>query len=111
METNKILTDQQLDDLILQSFERKAIADEIAVGVMKDLRRTARLRLLRKWGRVAAFSFGLPLVLVAFGWLLWPYFVEQVARGSYIGALLIFPIATMIYAFFRAIEHFSWQRV
>lgn len=110
-EKNVNLTEQQLDELIRQSFEREEIAREISVAVMKDLRRASRRAWLRRWGRAVAFSFGLPFVLLAFGWLLWPFLVEQVERGSYIGLCLVFPVATMIYVFFRAIGKFSWQEV
>ena len=110
-EKNVNLTEQQLDELIRQSFEREEIAREISVAVMKDLRRASRRAWLRRWGRAVAFSFGLPFVLLAFGWLLWPFLAEQVERGSYIGLCLAFPVATMIYVFFRAIGKFSWQEV
>ncbi|MBR1468521.1 MAG: hypothetical protein IJ605_00170 [Prevotella sp.] len=111
METNRNLTDQQLDELILQSFERKEIAREIGVAVMKDLRRASRRAWLRRWGRVVAFSFGLPLVVVVFGWLLWPYFAEQVARRSYIAACLVLPFAAMFYLSVRALQDFSFEKV
>lgn len=106
MNTNNPLTDQQFDDLIRESFERKAIADDISVAVMKDLRRQARCRQLRKWGRAVAFAFGLPLVLLLFGLLLWP-FVSQQGHSSPIYLCLGFPVAAMLYATWKAIENFS----
>ena len=110
-EKNVNLTEQQLDDLIRQSFEREEIAREISVAVMKDLRRASRRAWLWRWGRAVAFSFGLPFVLLAFGWLLWPFLVEQVERGSYIGLCLVFPIAAMLWWVHRAVQNFSFEKV
>ena len=78
METKNYLTEEGLDALIRQSFERKEIAADISVSVMKELRRTARQRRLRQWARIVGFSFGLPMVMLVFGWLLWTF----VSRGS-----------------------------
>lgn len=107
---NTPLTEQQLDDLILQTFERQQIAEDITVGVMKDLRRQTRRRQLRQWGRAAAFAFGLPFVLLLFGWLLWP-FVSQQGSSSPIYLSLLFPVATMFYAAWKAIDIFSTEKV
>lgn len=104
------LTDQQLDDLISQSFERQQIAADISSAVMKDLRRQARRSQLRQWGRAAAFAFGLPLVILLFGWLLWP-FVSQQGSSSPIYLSLLFPVATMFYAAWKAIDIFSTEKV
>ncbi len=107
---NNPLTDQQLDELIQQTFERQHIADDISVSVMKQLRRQARRSQLLQWGRAAAFAFGLPLVLLLFGWLLWP-FVSQQVSSSPIYLSLVFPVAAMLYATWHAIRNFSTERV
>ena len=72
---------------------------------------------------MVAFSFGLPMVMLVFGWLLWSIvsrgslqlqftlFDSQISLGNWVYLCLVFPVATMIYAFFRAIEKFSWQQV
>lgn len=104
------LTDPQLDELISQSFERQQIAADISSAVMKNLRRQARRRQLRQWGRAAAFAFGLPLVLLLFGWLLWP-FVSQQGQNSIVYACLVFPAAAMLYSLWKAIENFSPSEV
>ena len=110
MNTNNPITDQQLDDLISETFERQTIIDDISVAVMKDLRRQARRRQLRQWGRAVAFAFGLPLVLLLFGWLLWS-FVSQQGHSSLIYLCLVFPVAAMLYATWHAIRNFSTERV
>lgn len=123
METRNHLTEEGLDALIRQSFERKKIAEDISVSVMKELRRATRRRRLYQWARMVAFSFGLPMVMLVFGWLLWSFvsreslqlqftlFDSQISLGNWVYLCLVFPVATMIYAFFRAIEKFSWQQV
>ena len=65
METRNHLTEEGLDALIRQSFERKKIAEDISVSVMKELRRATRRRRLHQWARMVAFSFGLPMVITA----------------------------------------------
>ena len=104
-EKNVNLTEQQLDELIRQSFEREEIAREISVAVMKDLRRQTRRRQLRQWGRAAAFAFGLPLVLLLFGWLLW-LFVSQQGQNLIVYVCLVFPAAAMFYGSWKAVEFF-----
>ena len=123
METKNYLTEEGLDALIRQSFERKKMADDISASVMKELRRATRRRRLRQWARMVAFSFGLPMVALVFGWLLWSFvsrgsfqlqftlFDSQISLGNWSYLCLVFPVATMVYAFFRAIEKFSWQQV
>lgn len=123
METKKHLTEEGLDALIRQSFERKKIAEDISVSVMKELRHATRRRRLHQWTRMVAFSFGLPMVMLVFGWLLWSFvsrgslqlqftlFDSQISLGNWVYLCLVFPVVTMIYAFFRAIEKFSWQQV
>ena len=111
---NKKLTDEQLDDLILQSFRRQQTIDEINVSVMKQLHHTTRrLRLLR-WGKIAVFSFGLPMMLLLFGWLLWSSVSQQDALQLHIFnsqismfTILLLPVVAMLYATWHAIYYFS----
>ena len=55
---NKNLTDEQLDDLILQSLHRQQMVDDINVAVMKQLRRTTRRRSLLRWGHFDLYRIG-----------------------------------------------------
>lgn len=110
MNEKDILTDQQLDDLICQSFERQQIADDISVAVMKDLRHKARRSRLHLWVRAIAFAFGLPLLLLLFMGLLWPL-VSQHDQNPIVYLCLVFPVATMLYAAYHAIKNFSPLKV
>ena len=113
-DTNKNMTDEQLDDLIRQTLRRQQMVNEVNISVIKQLRRTTRRRNLLRWGRIVAFSFGLPMLLLLFGWLLWSSFTQQDApqfsifnwQMSFYVCLLL-PIAVMLYATWRAIVNFS----
>ena len=116
METNnKNLTDEQLDDLICQSFSRQQMVDEINVSVMKQLRHDSRHRNLLRWGKIAAFAFGLPLALFLFGWLLWWSSVglQTDLQFSFFDGqwpvflCLVLPVCAMLYAAWQAIKNFS----
>lgn len=111
---NNHLTDEQLDDLILQSLRRQQMVDEINVSVMKQLRRTTRRRSLLRWGRMVAFAFGLPMLLLLFGWLLWSSLCQQDTPQLSlfncqlpVYTCLLLPVAVMLLATFRAIVIFS----
>ena len=115
---NKNLNDEQLDDLIRQSFQRQQTIEEINVCVMKQLRHTARRRILLQWARIVAFAFGLPLLLLLFGGLLWLSISQRDAPQFSIlnyhptvYAILLLPVATMMYVTWRAIKHFSLSDV
>ena len=111
---NKTFTDEQIDDLIRQTFIRQETVEEINAAVMKQMRRDTRRRKLMRWGRIVAFDFGLPLILMSFGWMLWSFVVQQEAfRFSFFDGrlpfvvILLLPIVTMLYATWQAIEKFS----
>ena len=111
-------TDEQFDELIRQSFQRQQTIEDINVSVMRQLRHTSRRRSLLKWGRLAAFAFGLPLLLLLFGWLLWLSVSQQEAlqfsvfnHQVPIIACFLLPIAAMLYVTWCAVKNFSIRDV
>lgn len=111
---NKYLTEEQLDDLIRQSFQRQQTIDDINVSVMKQLRHTTRRHRLMQLGKAVAFAFGLPMILLLFGWLLWSSISQHDALRFAVfdyqvpfTICLIFPIVTMLLVFWKAIRNFS----
>ncbi len=112
------LTDEQLDDLIRQTFCRQQVVEEINHSVMNQLHRTTRRRRLLRWGKIALFSVGLPLLLLLFGWSLWSA-VSQPSTLQFsiyhwhlpVSICLVLPVATMLYATWYALEHFSPDEV
>ena len=61
------IDNQQLDALISDSLERHEVLESIHREVMTEVRRAERREALRRWARVAAFAFGIPLVMLCFG--------------------------------------------
>ena len=64
------MNDKELDILFEQSAQRQKAVEDINRQVMQTVRRDMRLKLLRKWARLLGFCFGLPLMVVAYLWLL-----------------------------------------
>ena len=107
---NDHLTDEQLDALIRSTFERRQALDGINAEIMKSLRRSSRRTWLCKWGRMVAFSFGLPFLFLLLGWLSWP-FISEHGVSSPVYLCLIIPFVAMIYISMRMIASFSTETV
>lgn len=100
------MNEQQTDMLILKALERRHILEEINKAVMCDVRREARRRKLRYWRNAVAFSFGLPLVLLVFG-VLFAKYVMMATSGPYAVVCTVFPVATVLFAAWKAVCYFS----
>lgn len=107
---NENLTDEQLDALIRSTLGRRQMLDGMNVEIMKSLGHSSRRAWCRKWGRVVAFSFGLPFLLLLFGWLSWP-FISEHRLSSPVCLCLIIPFLAMIYLSLRMIATFSAETV
>jgi len=59
-----------LDLLFEQSAKRRQAMEHINRQVMKTVRRNMRLKAVRKWAKIIGMSFGLPLMVIAYLWLL-----------------------------------------
>ena len=117
-DNNLHFTDEQFDELIRESFQRQQIIDDINVSVTRQLQHSARRRRMQHWGRIVAFAFGLPLLLLLFGWLLWSTVCQE--HTAYLTifnsqvpvyACLLLPVAAMLYVTWRAIRNFSPEEV
>ena len=60
------MTDNNIDSLIRETLERRQLLADLDRTIIADVRRQARRAWLRRWARVIAFSFGLPLALLVF---------------------------------------------
>lgn len=105
----KEMNEQQMDMLITQAMERRHIVEGINKAVMCDVRRMARRRKRQYWKRAVAFSFGMPLVLFVFGVLFGKYVVSA-ASGTYTLPCIVFPVLTVLYAAWKAVDDFSAKR-
>ena len=97
---------ENIDTLISATLDRQHLVAEINRATLSDLRRTVRRRRLRRWARVVAFSFGLPLVLLACAYLFYMYVLPTMQSSAY-ALLLLIPLFAIIYVAQRAIRNFS----
>ena len=66
----KTITDNELDLLLQKSAQHHKAVEQINRHVMRTVRRDMRLKTLRKWAKLLALCFGLPLMVIAYLWLL-----------------------------------------
>ena len=66
----EIITDKELDLLFQQSAQHHKAVEQINRHVMRTVRRDMRLKTLRKWAKLLGLCFGLPLMVIAYLWLL-----------------------------------------
>lgn len=66
----KTITDNELDLLLQQSVQHHKAMEHINRQVMRTVRRDMRLKTLRKWAKLLGLCFGLPLMVIAYLWLL-----------------------------------------
>ena len=64
------ITDNELDKLFAESAERNRLLAQVNTEVMRTVRRDIRRKQLLRWGRVLAFCFGLPLLVVLYVFVL-----------------------------------------
>lgn len=105
----KRIDEQQMDLLIASALERQHVVESINKAVMRDIRRTEHHRMAHQWLRVVAFSFGLPLVLVLFGFFFCRYVITAAGEDVTL-VCTVFPVAAMLYGTWKAIKEFSVRR-
>lgn len=101
---------ENIDTLITSALDRQHLLDTLNHAVVCDIRRQVRRRRLRRWARVVAFSFGLPLAVLACAYLLYMYVLPTMQSSAY-ALLLLIPLFAIIYAAQRAIRNFSPESV
>lgn len=103
------LNDKELDELIMATMERRAMLGALNSNIVKDVRRKARRERFRRWGRIVAFSFGLPLLLLLFGLGLW--LLLTIPSVWPVRFTLLLPVATVLYFAWRSMRDFSIAEV
>lgn len=103
------MDDQELDKLIMATLEREEALETLNHTIVKDVRRRARHAWWKRWGRVAAFSFGLPLVLI--GFTLGIYTAGTLSGMGHLRIVLLIPLVTVLYFARREMKNFSIARV
>ncbi len=100
------MTDSDLDVLILQTMQRRALLTDLDQLIIADVRRRERRAWLRRWARVVAFSFGLPLVLLIFFACAYIIINERGATSLTL-YVMPFPTLALFYAARYAVCQFS----
>ncbi len=99
------MTDKELDLLFAESAQRHNAVEQINRQVMHMVRRDLRRKRLRKWARLLGISFGLPVAVVIYAYLLYAYMPqlpEQLRIASF-----VLPIATIAILLARKLRSFS----
>lgn len=103
------MTDQELDILLNESAKRQQPVADINAAVMRTVRRDLRIKLVRKWARLIAICFGLPLLFVLLVYILLTY-LPDLSMPIYITTLAL-PLITLVLFFGKGLHDFSLSDV
>ena len=101
----KTITDNELDLMLQQSVQHHKAMEQINRQVMRSVRRDMRLKTLRKWAKLLGLCFGLPLMVIAYLWLLKqgiPFLPEENMWIAF-----IVPVLTLLGLSIRFLQDFS----
>lgn len=102
----KELNDKELDDLIMQTLEREDVLRDVESQVMKTVKVQSLRAKVRRWVRLLAFFFGLPVFMVLM--LASAYYLIKLSDNSpsVIGSMLVFTV-TIIHLCYQNLQKFS----
>ena len=103
------MDDKELDKLIMATMERRQTLETLNHTIVKDIRRRARRQWMRRWARLVAFSFGLPLMGLVFGWGI--YVATTNSALGPLRLLLLIPLTGMFRLAWREMKNFSIAEV
>lgn len=104
------MTDNHLDTLIRETLERRELLADLDRLIIADVRRQARRARIRRWARIVAFSFGLPLVLLVFAVCMYLYIKEHgIAPMTLL--VIALPTLALICTTHQVLETFSPEDV
>ena len=104
------MTDHNIDTLIRETLERRELLADLDRLIIADVRRQARRELISRWARVAAFSFGLPIVLLVFAACMY-LFIEQFGTSTFTLYIIALPTLALIFSTHRFLKNFSPEGV
>ena len=104
------MTDNNIDTLIRATLERRELLADLDRLIIADVRRQARRELIRRWARVAAFSFGLPIVLLVFAACMYLY-IKQYGTSTFTLYIMALPTLAIIFSTHRFLKNFSLKEV
>ena len=100
------MTDNNIDTLIRETLERRVLLADLDRLIIADVRRQTRREWIRRWARVAAFSFGLPIVLLVFAACMYLY-IEQYGTSTFTLYIMALPILGLVFSTHRFLKNFS----
>ena len=104
------MTDTSLDRLIADTLNRQELLKDLDSLVIADVCRRTRRAWLRRWARIVAFSFGLPLLLLVS--LAGAYlFIKEHGATPFTLSLMVCPVVALIFVSYRSIGDFSPEQV
>lgn len=103
-------TDNSIDNLIRETIDRRELLANLNQLIIADVRRQARRAKLRRWARVAVFSFGLPLVLIIFLACAYLY-IKEYAWTLQSFFVMLWPTLGLLFSTGYALRTFSPEEV
>ena len=103
---SQLVNDIDLDQLFAESAKRQQSVDQINATVMRTVRRDLRLKLIRKWAKLIALSFGVPLALVVYIFVLNEAISLSSMQSSLRIACIALPLVTIAVLFARNMKKF-----
>ena len=99
------MNDKELDILFSQSAQRQKAVEQINRQVMQTVRRDIRKKAVRRWTRLVAACFGLPMLVVLYIYALYTYMPDIALWQTIICYTL--PVGTMVVFFGKTLHDFS----
>lgn len=99
------ITDYELDTLFQQSAQQHKAVEQINRQVMRTVRRDMRLKALRKWAKLLALCFGLPVAVVVYIYALFVFMPEMPEQLRIV--CIAIPIATILGLAVQRLRYFS----
>ena len=99
------ITDYELDTLFQQSAQQYKAVEQINRQVMRTVRRDMRLKTLRKWAKLLALCFGLPVAVVVYIYALFVFMPEMQEQLQ--AVYIAIPIATILGLAVQRLRYFS----
>ncbi len=99
------MTDQELDNLLVESAKRQQPIADINATVMRTVRRDLRLKIIRKWAKLLGICFGLPVAVVVYIYALFVFMPEMPEQLRVLSIAL--PIATILILAAQRLHYFS----
>ena len=103
------MTDNNLDTLIRETFDRRQVLADLDKQIIADLNRQARKVRIRRWARALIFSFGVPLVLLVFATCMY-YYIKQYDLSVLTLFIIAWPTLAIILATHRVLKTFSLEK-